>query len=279
MNKSFKSYIDTEDALFHYTTLNIALEHILIEKKLKVSYLREGNDPIEYRERLFPGTCWGLDGQDGIEIFAEGVKAANKILGQCKRISFCASKKPKLLLKDNLLEEDKYASSCGWDRLRMWSQYGDNHKGICLVFSQEGIKKDLQELKNKSKIKDYIVGYMEYKQDTMMLLPTLMINRIQQEGSDEYAEDFILQNREKLFFQKFMDYRDENEFRIIINDPHNELNFLDIAKSIRGVIVGDKVPKVYHPLIKKLCQSVDIDIVGLSFASRFPCLYKISDNE
>jgi hypothetical protein len=41
-------YVRTSDALFHYTRISTAIKHILFTRKIKLSYLKEMNDPKEY---------------------------------------------------------------------------------------------------------------------------------------------------------------------------------------------------------------------------------------
>lgn len=53
MNVNFNKFIETEDALFHYTKLSIAVEEILFKRRFKLSLLKNTNDPREYSIKLF----------------------------------------------------------------------------------------------------------------------------------------------------------------------------------------------------------------------------------
>ena len=52
MKMDLNEYIETEDALFHYTKTSVALEKILYTQKFKLSLLKDTNDPREYKYML-----------------------------------------------------------------------------------------------------------------------------------------------------------------------------------------------------------------------------------
>jgi hypothetical protein len=52
-NEEFLEYIESNDALFHYTKLSTGIENILEEGRLKLSCLQYTNDPQEYKFLLF----------------------------------------------------------------------------------------------------------------------------------------------------------------------------------------------------------------------------------
>ena len=52
----------------------------------------------------------------------------------------------------------------GFLKSRMWSQYGENHEGVCLVFSKDAIQRELNTLEPKDKYFVYSsdMQYTEY---------------------------------------------------------------------------------------------------------------------
>jgi len=141
---SFDEYIKTDDALFHYTRTAIAIEKMLYKKELKLPLLNGTNDPREYKGNILIG--FGGEGplrqhiNKTFDCYRKVQKAINVILkSQCRVACFCSNEKPILVLDNERTQEDEYACSPGWSKSRMWSQYGDNHYGICLVFFKKAL--------------------------------------------------------------------------------------------------------------------------------------------
>jgi hypothetical protein len=246
-------YVKTEDAVFHYTKLSTAVEHILSEKHLKLSLPINMSDPAESKELFF-----GARGVGFLCSIEEGELARNRINKRLRNeygiLCFCSNKKPELILESGDVVKDEYSSPNGWMRPRMWSQYAEDHMGVCLIFSKEKLEQYLndQEIKYKS-------DYVKYFQKTELSYKagSLDSNEMANRGEKDYPEDYINTHFEELFYQKHIDYRDEAEYRIII--PDQSVEYLDIGSSIKGVVAGEKTPKVYFPLIQQLCDKLQIE--------------------
>jgi len=261
---TINEYIEnSDDALFHYTKTSIAIENILHTKKFKLSLLKDTNDPREYKTKLF-NTMWFSSGQtqdNKIEKLSNEIQPViNRILKcVCKVMCFCSNNKPTLILSDGTHIKDKYLNSKGWNKSRMWSQYGQNHYGICLVFSKKELKMALSN--KKSQIRDYQASYVLYSQKYEISQKAIQLdgNRLKEEGVEEYSFNHVIENSEELFFRKHIDYRDEAELRVVVFDPDNKLEYLDVSSSIKCVIVGDRTPEAYFPLINKMCTDFKIE--------------------
>ena len=141
----------------------------------------------------------------------------------------------------------------------MWSQYGQNHYGICLVFSKRELEAVLAE--KESQVKFYKADYVQYfQQGRQQGQPWKIIDgtrleidgtRLEKERVEKYSLNFIKENSKELFFLKHIDYRDEAEFRVVVLDPDNKLEYLDISSFIKCVIIGDRTPEAYYPLIEQ----------------------------
>lgn len=75
---------------------------------------------------------------------------------------------------------------------------------------------------------------------------------------DGYVKYHIKMHKRELYFFKDFDFKDENEFRIILKDNSSEYKYLNILNSLRGIILGDKLPKVYVNLFKSLREKIQI---------------------
>jgi hypothetical protein len=147
-------YVETPDALFHFTKTSTAIEHILYTKKFKLSNLYNTNDPREYKFKIQSSkqSFWPLD-----EVRTE----IQRILRfKCRIMSFCSNVSPTLVLSDNVHKKDEHFYSRVWAKSRMWSQYGEGHRGICLVLSKSEIEKAFEG--KKTQVKEYKPGYITY---------------------------------------------------------------------------------------------------------------------
>ena len=260
MKLDLNKYITTDDALFHYTKLSVAIENILPTKKLKLSLLKDTNDPIEKNIKLFGVSYLGWPENPIKAISNEAHPIINRILlSESRVLCFCSNKNPTLILNDNDTVVDKHSCLEGWNKSRMWSQYGDNHSGICIVFSKDDLEKELE--KKRHKIFDYKSGYVQYFQNGRMPWDTSTLdgNRAETEGIEQYSYNHVIENSEEFFYRKHIDYRDEAEYRAVVFDPDGKLEYLDISSSIKGVIVGYETPEVYHPLIDQLSKQLEIE--------------------
>ena len=253
-DSSFEKFLASDDALFHYTRTSIALERILPDGKFQLSLLKDTNDPREYKFKLLNMQGWSLP--KGVEdLDRDAHPVFDRILRtQCRVMCFCTNALPEIELDAGKVEIDQYASNIGWNKSRMWSQYGENHHGICFVFSKAAI---LEQLKGLNDTYDwYVSGYVRYMRNDRIPISAVTLdgNQLVKEGVEKYCAHHIQGHYQALFLTKHVDYRDEAEYRFIIADPGNKYEYIDISTTLRGVIAGDRTPEVYFPLIDELSR-------------------------
>jgi hypothetical protein len=264
-------YMDTEDALFHYTRTSTALEHILFSKRLRLSLLKDTNDPSEYKFKLFNMSGWSLpDNAPGLS--KDALPVIDRILrSECKVMCFSSNKRPELILKEGTSVEDQYSCSAGWSKSRMWSQYGENHFGMCLVISRTALESTLRGIQ-AARI-DFRCRFVRYAQDWIdWHAMTLDGNRLVNEGIDAYCEKHVVENAKGLFFTKHIDYRDEAEYRAVVFDPLHQIDYVDISSCIKGVVAGDRTSQVYYPLVRQMCAELKVEARRVSWSRGKPYL-------
>ena len=254
-----KEYIETDDALFHYTSASIAIKYILNTKKFRLSILYDMNDPREYKFKLIEsshGRCSATTNlAERDTLFNDTRTAFNRMLRrECKVMCFCSNVKPTLILSDRSSKEDEYFCPNGWAKSRMWSQYGDNHYGICLILSKKELVKDLE----KAPLTKYMAEYVKYFQkesDYPSFDSSALVRSV-----EDCVSKYVIDNLEVFLFHKYIDYRDEAEFRVVVPDPDQKFEYLDISTSLKGVIVGDRTETLYNiDLIKRMCKGLEIE--------------------
>lgn len=236
MTKELSDFLNSDDAIFHYTKKETAMEYILNDKKLKFGLFHSTNDPHEYKKRLTPAFGWGDINKS---LYLESMNLIDNTIQNTAFLSFCGNSNNK-----------------GFKKPRMWSQYGQNHSGICLVFSKESLIKTIKnELSQNYLVYHEDVNYKEIDSESLNIdNDNLSVNKVVLNNIEKNYQNFL--------FQKHLDYKDENEFRIILVQK-NEMNrykdiLIDISDSLKFIILGDRFPKVYLPTIKDLSSKLNI---------------------
>lgn len=250
----FITKISSDDALFHYTKRSTVFEKILDENRFLLSNFKNTNDPFEYKRRLIRAVGWGWDKQSPEAVFETEYIAASLIRERTHFASFCMNR-----------FEDGSVNSYGFLKSRMWSQYGENHEGLCLVFSKKRTIDAMNKIINPTCLFFHDeVEYHEYVRDSVH--DTLYVNAdsLVEKTPHEVAIDYIKKCYKDLLFIKQNDYRDEDEYRFVICDT-NELSTeksmfeFDAKECLIGMIAGDRFHKAYNPLMQNAMENLRID--------------------
>jgi Protein of unknown function (DUF2971) len=187
----------------HYTSAQVAFEHVLPKSHIRLSPYRRMRDPVENKD-IVPGTGgYGVD----VGTFDESVRA---MIGEIKaRRDRC-----RLL---SLTQNDASAREtfgCCWARPRMWEQYADEHRGVCLLFDAERLTRAMQVAFSARQIQSWFgeVVYTEAGRAGSDKLRFLSDPRIfdASQRADAVTE-FIEGNIADFFFLKTDDFKTEHE--------------------------------------------------------------------
>src|SRR5690606_34757584 len=120
--------------LYHYTSIDNAVNFILKDRTLMFNSLRGTNDPKESKNWEFNfHTEDNLKPthQESMQLWHD---VTNEIKTKCKVL--CFSKDMKGLGANSI--NDIYLR--GYSKPRMWAQYGSKHRGVCLIFERERLE-------------------------------------------------------------------------------------------------------------------------------------------
>jgi Protein of unknown function (DUF2971) len=266
-------YFDSPDVLhdkyvYHYTKLSTALEFILPSGTIKISALQNVNDLRESQDWHFSGR--GASDMD--------FKVALQFMNECSRLIkenvrvFCT-------VQDKPHRDGRSDWHRGYCRPRMWSQYGDNHKGICLVFDKDKLNSAIRAaLPEDFWIEGRAVVYQDddYLRDDLEAF-SLDLDRVNA-TSLEYATDFMLANYfSTYFFIKNADWSGEQEWRWVVKGKGDRDIFLLFQDSLSGLIVGPNMPDVYLDTIKSLAikYGIERNVAKLRWFDRTAKAYRI----
>ena len=234
-------------SLYHFTSYENFYKYILPSKELKLNKLINSNDPYEYMHMKYT--------QFGSKIEKEfAIQNMNKLLIQIKSFKensqVCCFVTPEI---------KKSFVRFGYDRLRMWDQYGKKHTGVCLALNKKNLEDSFNKLPYKSLYarktiyKDLTGGSVDFKE---MSKPSLR-EKLQRAVIDKIdADKFIKNNINRIFFTKDIDYKFEREFRLLFLCNDNiEDQKINIQNSITDIFFGDRIDSIsinlYLPLITK----------------------------
>ena len=212
-----KYFLLSDDVLFHFTDRITFLEKILPSNFLLLNQLKNTNDPQEYKKYEFGATTH--------RDLASDLKIRNEINDYYKNfvqiVCFCTWKK----------EEIRNT----WQKSKIWSDFGDGHKGICLILSKTAIELELDKLNIYYDIKN--VTY-NFKPTT---LPTPDVDLYHEIGSQKYCNQFVKDNKEL----------NKHTFQVIdlINLNHHRLELFEFFGNLHYLLKRLRLHK--YPLIHK----------------------------
>jgi len=226
--------------VYHYTRAITFAEKILPSMTLRMGSFQELNDPREAKTWPFMFYSRSLTGND---LFTPDLfDAATKNVTQ-RTLVLCCSRDDPCVNRDDL----DYPMRCGYGHPRMWAQYANGHRGVCLVLDQELLHESIVSHFGADNL---FSGPVEY-------FTTGLVNSHLSRGGYDlvYLEDYVKYGLDKvieshirlfqreLFFTKHQDWRDEWEYRWVLRSENDSPLFVSIRDSLRAVILGHDCPE------------------------------------
>jgi hypothetical protein len=208
--ESFRNLIGSKDLLCHYTSFETAA-YILQSNRLKLGPLGKSKDAIE-----------------SINLFSELGGLPNNVEDCSKSINEEINNNIKIVCFSKDDKEDRP----GMMLARMWSQYGDNHKGVCLIFERDKIENQFKKLfDDRAIVDDVKYDQVPFFIDTTLSASISISNangvlKVEENKFPKLLQNLIMQ---KILFSKMSDFRDENERRFLCyNNEKNLIYFFHL---------------------------------------------------
>ena len=213
----------------HYTSV-VAAENILKNKVIRINQLGKTNDPKESKWWNDPMLQWGSGDMSIINVQAE----ANRIKSEEWKV-FCTTchNNPAEVFSETRQEFDHYRF--GFSRSRMWTQYAESHKGICLLIDA---KKFDSNLLNALTMADIFHGFVKYNYESSVRHYPPIADEIEKYGLTEGIRKSIARFYDENFLFKSPDWKEEHEFRWLVHSPKNQPEFVSVDGAIRMVVLG-----------------------------------------
>jgi len=245
---------EDDDILFHYTSSHTAINHILKDKCIRFTPFGQLKDPRESKPWSF-----GLL-RSGPKDHAIMHKEVNTVFNdfikkKCKILCLCSKSNEEINIEGNLIPVFRKADyTAGFTKSRMWAQYADDHKGVCLAFSRASLNSELEVSYPNHKIYS---GLMEYQYYLISFVKAKKVDFISliRSGGKEIVKDHIQSYHHEYFFLKLKDYERENEYRFVLVSDNDDYAYLPIESSLKAIILGIDFPKRNYKDIVELANS------------------------
>ena len=230
---------DVSDSfVYHYTKRETALEKILPTGKIMLNVLEKTNDPREYLD----WSITGIGGSDDMKPFWQALALVNENRKQKTKV-LC-------MTLDDVQHRRLGLMRRGFARSRMWAQYGEAHKGMCLIFDKSALEAEIQRATAVPE-NCYCRPVQYTDQDFGIELDFNLMGETEaavQCGVDSYIRGHI----DRLFFTKLVDWRDEMEYRAMIYDDKTGPLFAAIGSCLKGIVLGPEFPKADQAKVREI---------------------------
>lgn len=250
---------DLTKYVYHYTSCETLVRHILPSGKLRLSPFADMNDPREYKTWTF-----NLYSRCGFEKTfnhsAIETQASDLIKRDCKLL--CTTLDGPHSADDST--DNIYDR--GYCRPRMWAQYAEKHRGVCLVFDRQKLDHNIRVEFSRALV---IAGKVAYRNrprsQRLDIWHAFLLDydNIRDLGMEKAVAVHFSQHHNELFLEKGADWADEREYRWIVRDFGSGECLVDFGESLVGILFGDNCSSENREKIHALTdQNVSIGILN-----------------
>lgn len=260
-------HFDCDKYLYHYTNVEKASK-ILFNGSLRFSSIVNTNDTVEAKVKInFEG--------DEVKDFANKQQKINNYMKKYNEymqlLCFCKDqeKDAPVYKKDN----DLYFVDMmgrGFSLPRMWAQYADNNKGVCLIIDKSAFEKEFSRnmeviLQDDVEYKNVFSAFDMNSEIIEALYDSVC------DDSETTMTGYIFAKRHLdyvrySFFTKFLDWESEHEYRYLIGSDNKKLKEVkNLSKYLKGIVVGERIEDVQKWTIEGLAEKYKCNVKKICF--------------
>jgi hypothetical protein len=256
----------------HYTKKDVALEKILYTKKLQLGQFGFTNDPRESKAPFISSIIHDDTGDsthtDQAILMQQAFDVIDVILTEEWKVLCVTCAKTKSRSQDRHKKTIHNHLAPGYSRPRMWAQYAENHKGVCLIFDGVKLNRNIhEELGARCQI---IQGRVLYNDYTPTRVSPLLYSEIENYGSIEAVRRHTFAYHQDYFFRKYPDWEGETEYRWIAHSLDKSPEYVSVDNAIKAVLVGVDFPQVYEHSLILLCKELKISAGRMEWVNGLP---------
>jgi hypothetical protein len=258
---------DADELVYHYTSANTAQRHILRNGTLRLSTYEGTNDPKESKTSQF-NLSTNENRNLGKYKFQKISQQFSAVLkANAKLACFATDTDP---LTGNHMQDILNRGFC---KPRMWAQYADKHRGVCLAFRKSTL---LAAITAQAPGATVLSGKVMYRNQPLVRPLTahefmIDVDLYDTRGALAYARAHLERHYRSLFFEKLQDWRDESEWRIVVLGT--ESGPLDVKygdDALVGVIHGADLDEALSWGIAEMTEGTSVSHMGLLWKNSNP---------
>jgi DUF2971 family protein len=248
--------------LYHYTTLEKALIHILPTQRLRLSPFSQMRDPREHKQWFPPSAgFWNDDIDEDAFMRGNAVVSArlNLLRDEFKLLS--------LTIDSEHADEDVYGR--GFARSRLWEEYAGGGSGVCLVLRKdEALRAIPPQLDALGRAAHDAVHYVNgpIHTDIMINFQEIFSGQVDA-AADRIAKNYL----KKLFLTKNTEWESEREYRFVVRSPA-KYEYVDVSSSLAAVCRGPESARDADHALRHFANELDIAIGFVQWDHNDPML-------
>jgi hypothetical protein len=246
---------NSEKYIAKYTKFDRVLKDILPFNEIRISSANKVNDPYENDKNWFAEDRTLGNEKEKIQEVEEMFSDINdKLFSHIKLFCVTGYRQKKRHERD--ISDHIYCKP------RMWATYGDNHKGVCLIFDKNELSENFkiqENLKEFNYICDRKVDYLDFIShinNNIFVTPNEL--RKFYKGPNKYdskklfslIKNYSDNMLELKYSRKHIDWESEDEYRWLIFSENTEDLDINYGKSLKAIILGINVDPKYKKIIE-----------------------------
>lgn len=257
--------LEPGSCFFHYTSREAAFEHILPERRLRFSPYKRMRDPLEAQA---PSLGAGMMVPDD-PVEADQLQVTYMQARELLAARRAEAKLLSLTVDATTSTEPDAVFMRGYSRARMWEQYAEAHRGVCLVFQRDALT-EVAERQIEERAGVSVAGPVRYtttglsRSGAATLMPTPGVD------ADQLVTEHLQRYRAAFFLEKLTDWESEHEFRFVELTAGEDFAFIEFGDALKGVILGAEFPgwQIYGAL--EMCRLAGAEIWQMAWELNRP---------
>ena len=258
----------TKRFVYRYRSMDRAL-YELKHGTLRISPFPELNDPKEFADWRF-----GFAAQKNFDPAQDWPDLEQQASAHAKNYAkvFCAT-----LDDDSALDRANIESiwGRGFSRPRMWQQYADDYRGVCMVFDRLTLDATIRSSVPAGSL--HIANPVKYSNTPRVFVMHPALNpfmldydRMNAVGLRQAMTEHIAMHREVLFFQKASDWQSEKEYRWLVWDTEHKDIIFKFGGALKAVVVGQKPSEEDLHKLHDACERASVPVWQLRWSNGAP---------
>ena len=246
------TFTKPEGLLAHYTKAAYVFEDILPSGTLRLSPYRLMRDPIENKD-ILPSIAWSGDPPDAERAIQEVYTQLKAARDRMRVLSFTHD-------ADECSEYSGF--DCCWARPRMWEQYGDLHRGACLLFDRPTLEREIHDAwpRERTYMRD-----VDYSREGIATsrgpIRTLIDDRLfEGKARAQAVAEYVADRHDAFFFLKSDDFATEYEYRVVLAAGDDDYAHIDYRDALVGVVLGERFPVWQRPAAIAACTTSEVKL-------------------